>query len=389
MSKFLRKISIIIASMMVCTSFCAISASADTIDTSEETTQTEIAGAENAEEAPVIDEITSVKNDDGTVTFTVKATGGDFGNGKLFYKFYQLDDNGKKIAINQDENIGQNYSTENTFVCQGTDSEKFKIEVCVQDSNNETVSETSEYTEGEPNEDDAKTLSITTLNTDKSTGQLVNTSIKVSATVSNADGDVQYKFSVKDSSGKETTIQDYSDKATSSWKPTTADDYTLIVKAKDSTNKEVTKTKSFKIKAEDEEVTELEATIKATTSSAVKVGDKITLKASATGQTGDVTYEFIVLAPSGTKTIQKYSPNASVNYTVKEEGNYKFYVNAKDGNGTDKSNELTVGVTKASTNTDDPKDSPTFDNNVVLPIIGLAALSFGFVAIGMKRKSNK
>lgn len=387
MSKFLRKSAILIASTMVCTSFCAISASADTINAATETTQTEIAGAD-AEEAPVIDEITSVKNDDGTVTFTVKATGGDFGNGKLFYKFYQLDDNGKKIAINQDENIGQNYSTENTFVCQGTDSEKFKIEVCVQDSNNETVSETSEYTEGEPNEDDAKTLSITTLNTDKSTGQLVNTSIKVSATVSNADGDVQYKFSVKDSSGKETTIQDYSDKATSSWKPTTADDYTLIVKAKDSTNKEVTKTKSFKIKAEDEEVTELEATIKATTSGSVKVGDKITLKASASGQTGDVTYEFIVVAPSGKKTIQKYSANASVNYTVQEEGNHKFYVNAKDSNGIDKSNELTVGVTE-DTNTDDPNDSPTFDNNVVLPVIGLAALSFGYVVLGMKRKSNK
>ena len=388
MSKFLRKSVILIASMMVCTSFCAISVSADTIDTATETTQTEIAGAD-AEEAPVIDEITSVKNDDGTVTFTVKATGGDFGNGKLFYKFYQLDDSGKKIAINQDEKIGQNYSTENTFVCEGTDSGKFNIEVEVQDSNNQTVSETSEYTEAKPDEEDVKALSIATLNTDKSTGQFVNTSIKVSATVSNADGDVEYKFSVKNSSGKETTIQDYSDKASASWKPTTADDYTLIVKAKDSTNKEVTKTKSFEIKAEDEEVSQLEATIKATTSSAVKVGDKITLKASAAGQTGDVTYEFIAVTPSGTKTIQKYSANASVNYTVQEEGNYKFYVNAKDDNGTDKSNELTVGVTKASTNTDDPEDSPTFDNNVVLPVIGLAALSFGYVVLGMKRKSNK
>lgn len=406
MSKILRKGCIIATSIMVSTSLLITTVSADTINNVEvEQSEVESAQAEPTgnEDAPEIEDITSKLNKNGTVTFTVEATGGEFGNGELFYKFYQVDDKGKKIEINQDEGIGQNYSLDNSFVCSKSTGGNYKIEVEVQDSNNNTDMKTAEYKAAAADDDDddkpgieepKESLSLTSFTTNKSTGQVVNTEITLSAKTKDADGDVEYKFEVKDSNNKVTTIKDYSEDSTASWKPSKAGDYTLIVKAKDSREEEVSRTREFKIVEEKDDDTDNkdELTAEVTVSGSKFTANKaIKLSATSEGTEGnDVKYLFTVVGPNGTETIQSYSTKDTAEFTPKEAGNYTFYVTVKADNGTIKSEPLKVVVEAAAGGGDKPgEELPTGDTKALLPLVAIMTLSIGYGIVSMRRKSSK
>lgn len=203
----------------------------------------------------VINKLTGEKNKDGSVTFTVDATGGeDVGNGLLFYKFFEVDDNGKKKDINQDEGIGRNYSLDNTYKSEGTSSGNHKIYVEVQNSNNETVTDSLWYEENKGDEpsgddnpsEDQESLKVTL--SKNNVNLVVGNTVKFTAKSTGGSGTVKYRFKVSGPSGADTS--EYQTSKYYNLKLEDEGSYTVTVTAEDEAGNKVTSSKvSFSVKA--------------------------------------------------------------------------------------------------------------------------------------------
>ena len=88
-------------------------------------------------------------------------------------------------------------------------------------------------------------LAISAINTDKTSPQEVNSTIRISP-VATGNGDLTYKFWIHDGS-KWVVVQDFSSKNYYDWTPTSKGNYKLWVDVKDSTGKMVSKEISYVI----------------------------------------------------------------------------------------------------------------------------------------------
>lgn len=261
------------------------------------------------ETKPNIDSITGVVSGSNYV-YTVNASGGKVGTNLLFYKFYIVNSDGT-------ETIGQNYSLSNTF----TTTSK-KIRVIVQNSNNDEVTQTYEYSV-------PKTLSVSaTVNPDSTQG--VNKVVTVTGTASNVTGTANYKFVVKDANGTAVKSQEYSTSNVFSWTPTVAGTYTIAVSAKDS-NGQATVTKNYTVTQDP--VTELTITSLSTKQvSPQKVGTQIRIQTIATG-TGTLKYRYVVTKNAVKTFTTNFSSSKYGYWTPTETGTYTIYVFVKDSTG--------------------------------------------------------
>lgn len=423
MSKFLKSIYAGIAILALTSTvslgaFPAITASAE--DSDENMT---------ALVDPVIDSIDAKDNDNGTVTFTVNASGGMVGTNLLFYKFYVLDENGEKVQINQDKGIGQNYSTDNTYICKpGTDG-KFRICVEVQNSQNDVVSETKTYeiNTDTPDTPDTSVLKINKIETNVTKDTVVNDDVKISADVTSDDDDLTYKFTVVDSKGNEVFSKETA-KSTVTWTPKAADEYTIKVDVTDSQDNTESETQKVVIGTA-QDGTDDELTINVSLSSQdVYVNKSVTIKAESNGGIGDKKYKFKDSSNSGVAILREYEEGNEFEWTPTSEGTHTLTVYVKDDSGVTKSSKITVNVkaeqtgsdkpstnpddsdkpntnpddsdNKPSTNPDDshkPSTDPGKDNDGnntgdlskgILPIGTFAVMSLGYIVASLKRKNK-
>lgn len=356
-----------------------------------------------ASSKPVINKLTGEENKDGSVTFTVDATGGeDVGNGLLFYKFFEVDDNGKKKDINQDEGIGRNYSLDNTYKSEGTSSGNHKIYVEVQNSNNETVTDSLWYEENKGDEpsgddkpsgdDEQKSLAINSLNVDGD--KKVNSKLTIKADVTADDSDLNYKFTVTGPNGNEETIKD-SSKSSVTWTPTEEGQYKFKVYVTDNYGNSKTKTKTITIAAnEDDNPSEDQESLKVTLSKNnvnLVVGNTVKFTAKSTGGSGTVKYSFKVSGPSGADT-SEYQTSKYYNLKLEDEGSYTVTVTAKDEAGNKVTSSKVSFSVKAPQSSDDDKkddDSPTSDNKGIVVFLAALVSSIPYMALSRKKKNSK
>ncbi len=192
------------------------------------------------------------------------------------------------------------------------------------------------------------------LSTSVDSPQKVNTKITLKAAADGGSGVYMYKFSEYDSVGKESILQDYSDKSSYTWVPKNAGKVTLCLEVKDSNGAVEKNVIGYEIsKLEQKPLT---STIVASAKS-VSVGEKIKLTGGANGGSGKYTYKFTLYTNGKWKDLQSYGASNTYTWTATEAGKYSLYVavDDSDGNHTNayvpievKNEQLTVSV-KAAT----------------------------------------
>ena len=169
------------------------------------------------------------------------------------------------------------------------------------------------------------------------TSSLSSTSISLGETLtakcSATGGSGYYNFAVyykRTSQTKWTTAQNYKSNTGVTFKPAAATTYDVCVKAKDSNGTEVKK--YFTVKVNNAELRNT-STVSPST---LKMGVKVTVKASATGGTGS--YKYAVYCKKTSQTnwteIQAFSTNSTVSITPASATPYKICVKVKDSDGT-------------------------------------------------------
>ena len=140
-----------------------------------------------------------------------------------------------------------------------------------------------------------------------------------------------------------TKKQDFSTNTQVNIKPASATPYNVCVKAKDSAGNIAKVYLEFTATASADSNLTNTSTISATSA---KVGEKITVKASGTGNSGTKTYAFYYKAKSDTKWTAKksFSSTTSVGMTFSKAGTYEICVKVKDATGSIAKKYFTVKI---------------------------------------------
>ena len=143
------------------------------------------------------------------------------------------------------------------------------------------------------------------------------------------EGELQYKFLVKDASGNWFVIQDYSSSNIAVWKASKTGNKTLYVDVKDSNGKVTRASMSYTVKAAAPKVTSFTADKKSPQVS----GTQIKLTAKATGN-GTLQYKFLIKDSSGNwAVLRDYGKSNFYTWKTGKAGNKTIYVDVKDSNG--------------------------------------------------------
>lgn len=348
MSKLLKSIYagvaiLALASTATVSVFPALSVSAEEIDKS----------------APIITGIDAKENDNGTVTFTVNATGGEVGNNLLFYKFYTLDKDGNKVPINQNKGIGQNYSTENTYVCKpGTDG-KFRVYVEVENSENEVVNDTKTYEikKDDPDEPVKNTVKINKIISDVTQDTVVGDKVNISADVTSNDKELKYKFTVCDLDGSIVFSKETSESSVA-WTPKKADEFVIKVEVTDSKGNTSSDNKKVVIgTSKDDTAEELEVKL-SLSSEDVYVNKTVTLRAETTGGIGEKKYKFKDTTDSSSDVLRDYEEGKEIDWTPTTEGTHILILYVRDSSGIIKSAKVKLNVKPQEVVSDKPSTKP-------------------------------
>ena len=126
-----------------------------------------------------------------------------------------------------------------------------------------------------------------------------------------------------------TTVADYSANGAAVFTPTTEGKYDLRIIAKDALGK--TSSKTFTAT-----VTGVLANTSTLSADSIKVGEKVTVKASATGGKGSYTYAYYSreFSQKNWTTISGYSSTATATFAPQTAGYYQICVKVKDDEGT-------------------------------------------------------
>ena len=160
----------------------------------------------------------------------------------------------------------------------------------------------------------------------------INLGSEVSVKCSATGGTGSYTYAVyykQKSQSKWTVRQDFGKNATASVKPAKATDYDICIKVKDSSG--TVEKKYFVVS-----VSDLLKNTSTISSAQIKLGSTISVKASATGGTGNYTYAVYYKQKSQSKwTVkQDFSKNATVSIKSKNVTDYDICVKVRDGSGT-------------------------------------------------------
>ena len=179
------------------------------------------------------------------------------------------------------------------------------------------------------------TLSSTTVAVDKP--------ITVKCSSTGGNGTTYAVFYRKSTDTSWTKKQDFTANTQVTIKPASATPYTVCVKAKDSAGNIAKLYLDFTATASATSKLTNTSTISATSA---KVGDKITVKASGTGNSGTKTYAFYYKAKSDTKWTAKksFSSTTSVSMTFSKAGTYEICTKVKDATGSIAKKYFTVKI---------------------------------------------
>ena len=214
----------------------------------------------------------------------------------------------------------QNYSTNKLIAWVPIKADTYRVVISVTDSTGVVKSVSRNYVIQKN-----KILKINNVNTSASSPQNVGSSITFKI---NATGAEKYAVAVVNESGKTTVIKNYTSSSEATWKPTTAGNYKVYCKAKDSNGKIVYKVLNYVIK---QNKTLKINNVTTSASSPQNVGSSITFKINATGAEK---YAFAVVNESGkTTVIKNYTSSYVATWKPTIAGTYKVYCKAKDSKG--------------------------------------------------------
>ncbi len=171
-------------------------------------------------------------------------------------------------------------------------------------------------------------------------------------------GNVTYKYEQKLSTATAwTTVKDYSANAAAVFTPKAEGTYNLRITAKDSTGKTAAKTLTAT-------VTGVLANTSSLSADTIKVGEKVTVKASATGGKGSYTYAYYSreFSQKNWTTIAGFSSSSTASFAPKAAGYYQICVKVKDAQGTVAKEYYNLAVTD-----DQPVQSEFKNTSVVEP----------------------
>lgn len=277
---------------------------------------------------------------------SIRLTAEGEGEGNLEFKFLcQIDGVWEEI---------QGYSQENSTVWKPTVPGSYSLAVYVRNSQGQEISKILPY------EIKAKNpITIQSFQAEKTSPQLVGTQIKLTASASGGEGQLQYRFAYQ-KGDQWLTLKDYSSPNSAIWTPVTAGAYTLGVFVKDSSGTEELKTMTFQVRSPDPIVI---SALLASPNGSQMLGGQVSLAASANGGEGSLRYRFAYQKDgAGWVTIQDYSSQQAVSWTPKEAGDYQVAVFVKDGMGNEEQKSLSYTV-----NTPDPVEVTKFTMDLTSP----------------------
>ena len=187
-------------------------------------------------------------------------------------------------------------------------------------------STTSKEDPTEPPVNPVKDLKIKSFTVSVASGMLEKgKSVKLKASVQNAQGTAKYRFTVK-RNNTATMIKNYSTRSYVNWKPSKSGKYTLTVYVKD--DYRVVKKSISNFTVNDKlKISSFKANVG---SKKARVGKKIKLTAKAAGGTKKYMYKYSYKLGKTAKTISGYNKKSSVNWTPKKAGTYELRVYVKD-----------------------------------------------------------
>ena len=165
-----------------------------------------------------------------TVNLSVKAKG----TGTLQYKFLIKDASGNWFVI-------QDYSSSNIAVWKASKTGNKILYVDVKDLNGQVTRKSMSYTIT------AAAQTVTSFTADKKSSQASGIQLLLMAQAT-GEGELQYKFLVKDASGNWFVIQDYSSSNIAVWKASKTGNRTLYVDVKDSNGQVTRKSMNYIVK---------------------------------------------------------------------------------------------------------------------------------------------
>lgn len=206
---------------------------------------------------------------------------------------------------------------------------------------------------------DTSPIQITSFAADPDGTSYIGTEIALSAEATSSGGTVYYKFSVKNSSGGESVIANFSTANTATWTPTTAGAYTLTYSFKDSQGNENSRTKTISIESDANLVKPVIKAVSPQNLNLIAVNTPATVRVTAGGgKTGTnlLFYKYIVTDPNGVKNTPYYTLNSTYNFTPTMNGNYTVNVFVQNSDNTTVSKTYTYTATNGSIPT--PTDPP-------------------------------
>lgn len=216
----------------------------------------------------------------------------------------------------------KNYSTVNTAIFKPTLQGRYTLCVDVKDASGKVA--TSQIL----NFNVVDNVSTKSFRADKSSGQNINTEIKLSA--SGTGGTVPYQYMFYYKLGTSTVIlKNFSMTNNAIFKPTKAGTYVLYVQIKDAAGK-------TSIKSIDNYVVVNNPLVKSFTSDKPKgqyINSDVKLTVVGTGGTIPYQYKFYYKLGAITTTIQNFSTTNTAVFKSSIAGKYTLYVDIKDANG--------------------------------------------------------
>ena len=174
-------------------------------------------------------------------------------------------------------------------------------------------------------------IEISSFTTNKTSPQIADTTITLTADANGGAGNLQYKFIAKNiSTGNEKVISNFSSSNSVKWTPTVAGTYEVKVVVKDSKDATEYKTIEFVVEERVSDITLSQ--IKIDKDSCV-VSEEVVLSAEATGGIGNLSYKFYYEKDSEYVVIKEYSSENSVVWTPTEAGTYSVRVEVRDSAG--------------------------------------------------------
>lgn len=238
-------------------------------------------------------------------------------NADLQYKFVWEKDNWKSWGVIQD------FSSDDTATWIPEEGGEYSIYMDVRDSSGKKQTVIIDY--------EIKNWGFTTIMTNKSSPQKVNTVIKITPQIIGYQSGLQYKFVWKKGSWENwDIIAEMSTKNTATWVPKETGTYTLYVDVEDQDGYKVTRTIEY-------EVVEKTWSLKGILFDREKgeSGSAITISADVDNANANLEYKFVWEKDNwkSWNVIQDFSSKKTAQWIPEEAGVYHIYVDVQDESG--------------------------------------------------------